>query len=341
METIIVCLAGLVVFTAIVAAVNYFLLKSKEEMLKKPFILSISLLLVLYSGLFVSFQYVWGKRLETQLKEQEAEYTTQMTKLQEEQAQAIEILKKDYTKEIALLEWKNRIFVNNADMKKALEKVREEHELSADEVRSWQALAENNTLDKLMPKSNTNDVLKEYQGRLKNSLASVRSGHTLMNAEIRMLSDNINTIRVIGKEYEKTLGVFRELYDNIIASNASGTVMERPKQKKVLFFPVKQKEYEDLLEQYYQSQGNQTATAEVAVKLKKTIDQAEAEFKAINRKFEANLGFLESNAEGITYNADKLENLIEAAISQANVVNETNKAQSTPPKVINKQTKKQ
>ena len=340
MQNLLIIFLTIIISAGIIVLVNFIIIKRKGEKIKLSFIISLCILLFIYSGLFLFFQHDWKKRNEREVMQLNEVHAEEIRQLKEQQAQEIETLKRTYAKELALVEWKNKVFTSESEMAKALRKAQTDYQLTPEEVRAWRNIAENNTIEKLMPKKDTKDVLKEYQARLKKSLAAIRSGQTLMNSDIRLLADNINTIRLIGKEYEKVLATFRELYGNIVASYESGTIMERPKQKKFLFFPIKQKEYDQLLEQYYQAQGNQKAVAEIAEKLKLTIDKAEQEFKAINRKFEQNLAFLETTSSGISYNAEKLENLIEAAISEADIVSET-QAETTPPiKVTDTQKKK-
>jgi methyl-accepting chemotaxis protein len=326
MQTIHILLVILVVITAAIILGYYFMQRRKGEQVEIPYIIAIGVFMLICAGLFLYFQSVWAKKA----KHDQEVFNTKIQQMENERAKekdayekTIADIKKTYEKELALLEWKNRIFSSNKEMENELVKAKNTYQLDAKEVYMWRGLAENNTVEKLIPKDNTKEVLKEYQTRLKKSLNSVRSGSGLMNADIRMLADNINAIRLIGKEYEKVLGSFRELYDNIIASNNSGVPMQPPKQKKFLFFNVKQKEYEELLKQYYENQGNTKAVGQIAEQLKVTIEAAEEEFQAINRRFEQNLSFLQNTSDGITYNADKLENLIEAALNEANIISET------------------
>lgn len=327
---ILVIAAGLIVF------VNYTVLKRKGESMDRDFLVSLGSLAVVGVILFSFFQITWSNKS----KHDQKVFSEKITLIKNEEARTIDNLKKTYAKEMALVEWKNKMFSSNSEMEKSLTKASKDYQLTPDETRMWRGLAENNTLEKLIPKDNTNQVLKEYQGRLKTSLQSVKSGQTLMNSDIRMLADNINAIRIIGKEYEKTLDVFKDLYNNMLTSSQNGTVMEKPKQKKVLFFSVKQKEYDQLLQQYYESQGNTKAVAEVTEKLKVAIDRAEAQFKTINQKFESNLSFLENNANGVSYNSDKLQKLIEAAITEVNVVSQTDTQNLSPIPVKNTTQKK-
>jgi hypothetical protein len=307
-------LAAAILTGIILGAVNYFLAKkSGENIVSKRYIISFAIILLLYSGLFVYIQMSCDRKVTS--------YQQKMVRLKEEQKRRIKEIEAAYAKELALVEWKNKVFTSESEMKKSLAQAQTDYNLSAQEVSMWKGIAENNTLEKLIPKRNSKDVLNEYQNRLKNSLAHVRSGQTLMTSDIRMLADNINTIRLIGKEYEKVLGSFKDLYEQINSSSQSEMVM--PKQKKFLFFPVKTKEYNKLLSEYYESKGNSKAMAEFSVKLKETIDKAEAEFAAINKRFNDNLSFLENTSNSISYNSDKLENLIMAAIDEANIINET------------------
>lgn len=307
-------LAAAILTGIILGVVNYYLAKKNgENIVSKRYIISFAIMLLLYSGLFVYIQMNCDRKVTT--------YKQKMVQLKEEQKRRIKEIEAAYAKELALMEWKNKVFTSDTEMQKSLTQAQTDYNLSPQEVSMWKGIAENNTLERLIPKRNSKDVLNEYQGRLKNSLANVRSGHTLMTSDIRMLADNINTIRLIGKEYEKVLGSFKELYEQINSGSQNEMVM--PKQKKFLFFPVKSKEYNKLLNEYYESKGNSKAMAEVSVKLKATIDKAEAEFAAINKRFDENLSFLENNANSISYNADKLENLIQAAIDEASIINET------------------
>lgn len=307
-------LAAAVLAGIILGVINYFLAKkSGEKMFSLRYILSFAILLLLYSGLFIYIQMACDRKVTS--------YQHKIVRLKEEQKQRIREIEAAYAKELALVEWKNKVFTSDIELQKSLAQARTDYNLSPQEVSMWKGIAENNTLEKLIPKRNTNDVLKEYQNRLKSSLSTVRSGQTLMTSDIRMLADNINTIRVIGKEYEKVLGSFKELYEQINANTSNDAVM--PKQKKFLFFPVKTKEYNKLLSEYYEAKGNSKALGEFSVKLKETIDKAEAEFAAINKRFDENLSFLEHNSNSISYNANKLENLIEAAIAEANIIHET------------------
>lgn len=331
MLTFLISIVILVIAAGLIVYVNYTALKRKGETLDRDFLISLGSLAVVGIVLFSFFQITWTNKS----KHDQQVFSNKIKLIKDEEARTIDNLKKTYAKEMALVEWKNKMFSSNSEMEKSLTKASKDYQLTQDETRMWRGLAENNTLEKLIPKDNTEQVLKEYQGRLKNSLQSVKSGQTLMNSDIRMMADNINAIRIIGKEYEKTLDVFKDLYNNMIASAQNGTVMEKPKQKKILFFSVKQKEYDQLLQQYYESQGNQKAVTEVTEKLKVAIDRAEAQFKAINQKFESNLSFLENNANGVSYNSDKLQKLIEAAISEVNVVSQTNTQNLSPIPVKN------
>jgi hypothetical protein len=298
----------------ILGVVNYFLAKkSGEKIVSWRYIISFAVILILYSGLFIYIQYTCNHKV--------AVYQQKMIGMKEKQKQRIKEIEAGYAKEIALLEWKNKVFTSDAEMNKSLDKAKEDYRLSPQEISMWKGIAENNTIEKLIPKRNTNEVLTEYQNRLKNSLSQVKSGQTLMTSDVRMLADNINTIRLIGKEYEKVLDSFRDLYNNINTGNGSEPVM--PKQKKFLFFPVKTKEYNKLLNEYYEAKGNSKAMAQVAAKLKLTIEKAESEFKVINQKFEENLSFVENTSNSITFNSEKLENLINAAISEADIIHES------------------
>ncbi|HEX3046763.1 MAG TPA: hypothetical protein VHY08_18560 [Bacillota bacterium] len=326
MQTIHILLLILVVITAVIILAYYLMQRRKGETVEIPYIIAIGVFMLICAGLFLYFQSVWTAKAKHDQEVFNAKIQQMEDKMAKEKAEfekTIETIKKNYEKELALAEWKNRIFSSNSEMEKELVKAKNTYQLDAKEVYMWRNLAENNTIEKLIPKDNTKEVLKEYQTRLKKSLSSVKSGSGLMNADIRMLADNINAIRLIGKEYEKVLGSFKELYDNITASNNSGVPMQPPKQKKFLFFNVKQKEYEELLKQYYENQGNTKAVGQIAEQLKVTIEAAEEEFQAINRRFDQNLSFLENTANGITYDSDKLQNLIEAALNEANIISET------------------
>jgi hypothetical protein len=307
-------LAAAISTGVILGVVNYFLAKkSGEKIVSLRYIVSFAIILLLYSGLFIYIQMSCDRKVTS--------YKEKIVRLKEEQKQRIREIEAAYAKELALMEWKNKVFTSDSEMRKSLSQAQIDYNLSPQEVSMWKGIAENNTLEKLIPKRNSNEVLSEYQGRLRSSLANVRSGQTLMTSDIRMLADNINTIRLIGKEYQKVLGSFKDLYEQINSNSQAELVM--PKQKKFLFFPVKTKEYNKLLGEYYESKGNSKAMAEFSVKLKETIDKAEAEFAAINKRFEENLSFLESTSNSISYNSEKLEKLIEAAIDEANIINET------------------
>ncbi len=314
-------LAAPLVIGLIVYFINFWLAKRQGGTLSRSFWISL-LAMVLIAGGLLYFLHVKNGH----------EHSQNIAALNQKHQEEMERVVKDYQKEMAYLEWRNKVFPTSAQMEKELTENTEKYKLSKAEVANWRDAAHDNTLEKLMPKRDMQDVMKEYQTRLKASLGLVKSGETLLSSDIRVLAENINTIRVIGKEYEKVLFSFRELYNNISAN--PDQQMEAPKQKYFLFFPVKRKEYNALLQEYYQAQGNTEATANVAVKLKVTIEKAEAEFKEINRKFEENLGFLESTSTSITYNSEKLEQLIEAAIKQTEIINETEP--STRVKVNNK-----
>jgi hypothetical protein len=336
MQTIHILLLVLVIVAAVIILAYYLMQRRKGEPIELPYIISVAVFMLICAGLFLYFQNVWTQKA----KHDQEVFNNKVKQMEEERAKeradyenTIETIKKTYEKELALVEWKNRIFTSNREMEKELVQNKDKYQLDDKEVRMWRGLAENNTVEKLIPKDNTKDVLKEYQARLKKSLNTVRSGDTLMNSDIRMLADNINAIRLIGKEYEKVLGSFRDLYETINASAGSGTPPPPPKQEKFLFFTVKQKEYEELLKQYYSNQGNQQAVGQIAAQLKVTIEAAEEEFQAINRRFEQNLAFLQNTSEGITYNADKLQNLIEAAINEASIISETSTQTDKPIKV--------
>ena len=290
--------------------VNFWLAKRKDAVLSHNFWISL-LIMVLATGGLLFFLQV-RNNLNLNLK---------ITQLEDKHQQDIQRMKDEYSKEMAYLEWRNKVFPTSADMEKELAENAVKYNLSKAEVANWREAAHDNTLEKLMPKKDMQDVLQEYQTRLKKSLAQIQSGETLLTSDIRVLAENINTIRVLGQEYEKVLFSFRELYNNIVSN--PGRELELPKQKYFLFFPIKRKEYLAAVQEYYQVKGNEAATADLAAKLKATIEKAEAEFKAINRKFEENLGFLESTATSITYNAEKLEKLIEAAIQEAEIIKET------------------
>lgn len=307
------------VFTGILlGVVNYFLTKKNgQNIASKLNLISLAILLIVYSGLFYYIQSNCDQKLQTYRHQAQQK----IVRMREEQKRQIKEIETNYAKELALAEWKNRVFTSDAEMQKSLAKAQTDYNLNPQEVTMWKGIAENNTIEKLIPKDNTKEVLNEYQSRLKNSLSQVKSGHTLMTSDIRLLADNINAIRLIGKQYEKVLDSFKDLYESINTTNSNELVM--PKPKKFLFFSVKTKEYNQLLNEYYEAKGNSKALAEVSVKLKQTIDTAEAQFKTINQKFEDNLSFLENTSNSITYNANKLENLIDATISEANIINES------------------
>lgn len=303
-------LAAPLVFGLIVYFTNFWLAKRKSLTLSRSFWISLLILVLVAGGLLFLLQV-----------RNNINHSLKVTQLNQKHQEELEKVKEDYRKEMAYLEWRNKVFPTSAQMEKELIENTKMYKLSKNEVANWRDAAHDNTLEKLMPKRDMQDVMKEYQTRLKTSLSQIQSGETLLSSDIRVLTENINTIRVLGKEYEKVLFSFRELYNNITTN--PGQEMNLPKQKYFLFFPVKRKEYNALLQEYYESRGNKTATADVAVKLKGTIEKAEAEFKEINRKFEENLGFLDSTSTSITYNSDKLEKLIEAAIQEADVINES------------------
>jgi hypothetical protein len=303
-------LAAPLVIGLIVYFTNFWLAKRKGESLSHSFWISLLVLVLTTTGLIYLLQV-----------RNNIDHSSKIAELNRKHQEEVEKVVKDYQKEMAYLEWRNKVFPTSAQMEKELTEITEKYKLSKAEVANWRDAAHDNTLEKLMPKRDMQDVMKEYQTRLRASLAQVKSGETLLSSDIRVLAENINTIRVIGKEYEKVLYSFRELYNNITSNPTKQ--MEAPKQKYFLFFPIKRKEYNALLQEYYQAQGNNEATANVAAKLKVTIEKAEAEFKEINRKFEQNLGFLESTSTSITYNSEKLEQLIEAAIQQTEIIRES------------------
>ncbi len=303
-------LAAPLVIGLIVYFINFWLAKRKGATLTHSFWISLLVLVLAAGGLLYLLQV--RNNLDHSLK---------VVQLNQKHQAELEKVKEEYRKEMAYLEWRNKVFPTSAQMEKELAENAKTYKLSKVEVANWRDAAHDNTLEKLMPKRDMQDVMKEYQTRLKASLSQIQSGETLLSSDIRVLTENINTIRLLGKEYEKVLFSFRELYNNITAN--PGQEMELPKQKYFLFFPIKRKEYNALVQEYYEKRGNNAATADVAVKLKGTIEKAEVEFKEINRKFEENLGFLDSTSTSITYNSDKLQKLIEAAIQQADVINES------------------
>lgn len=303
-------LAASLVIGLVVYFINFWLSKRKGVTLSHSFWISLLVLVLAAGGLLYLLQV-----------RNNIDHSLKIARLNKEHQAELNRVKDEYRKEMAYLEWRNKVFPTSAQMEKELTENTKKYKLSKVEVANWRDAAHDNTLEKLIPKRDMQDVMKEYQTRLKTSLTQIQSGETLLSSDIRVLAENINTIRVIGKEYEKVLFSFRELYNNITAN--PGKEMELPKQKHFLFFPVKRKEYNALVQEYYENRGNKTATADVAAKLKVTIEKAEAEFKAINRKFEENLGFLDSTSTSITYNSEKLQNLIEAAIKEADVINES------------------
>jgi hypothetical protein len=311
-----------IVTGGILYGVNQWLAKKNNEVIANRYLVSILVLFIIYLGLFSTLFFIYNSKMDKATAKINRMKETQQ-QLKEAQKAEVARIKSFYAKEMAFADWKNKVFTSTKEMQQSLVQAKADYKLSDDEVHSWKGIAENNTLEKLVPKRSSREVLTEYQGRLKNSLNDVKSGHSLMTSDIRMLSDNINAIRFVGKEYEKVLGNFRDLYDNIMASNNNGAPMVMPKQQKFLFFPVKQKEYNQLVQQYYESKGNSKASVEIAVKLKEAIDKAEEEFKQINKKFDDNLAFLESTSDSVTYDSDKLQKLLEAAISEANIINES------------------
>jgi hypothetical protein len=303
-------LAAPLVIGLIVYFTNFWIAKRKGATLAHSFWISLLVIVLTSTGLLYFLQVRNNSARSLEIAE--------LNKIHQEELQRV---KEEYRKEMVYLEWRNKVFPTNAAMEKELAEYTKEFKLTKAEVANWRDAAHDNTLEKLIPKRDMQDVMKEYQTRLKNSLAQIESGETLLSSDIRVLAENINTIRVIGKEYEKVLFSFRELYNNITAN--PGKQMELPKQKYFLFFPVKRKEYNALLQEYYQAQGNNEATANVAAKLKVTIEKAEAEFKEINRRFEENLGFLESTSTSVTYNSEKLQQLIKAAIQETDIITES------------------
>lgn len=303
-------IAAPVVIGLIVYFTNFWIAKRKGATLSNSFWISLLILVVAAAGLLYFLQV-----------RNDRDHSLKVAALNKKHQEELMRVKEEYRKEMAYLEWRNKVFPTSADMERELVQNTKEFKLTKVEVANWRDAAHDNTLEKLIPKRDMQDVMKEYQTRLKSSLNQIQSGETLLSSDIRVLTENINTIRVLGKEYEKVLFSFRELYNNITAN--PGKEMDLPKQKYFLFFPVKRKEYNALLQEYYENRGNKSATADVAVKLKSTIEKAEAEFKEINRKFEENLGFLDSTSTSITYNSEKLQKLIEAAIQEADVINES------------------
>ena len=303
-------LAAPVVVGLILYFINYWLARRQGGTLSHGFWISILVMVLTAGGLLYLLQ-----------SQNDFAHSKNIAELNEKHQEELHKIEKDYTKEMAYLQWRNRVFPTSAQMEKELADLTVKYSLSKVEVASWRDAAHDNTLEKLMPKKDMQDVLKEYQTHLKSSLALVKSGETLLSSDIRVLAENINTIRIIGKEYEKVLFSFRELYNNIIAN--PDKQLEPPKQKYFLFFPIKRKEYNALVKEYYQAQGNNEAKANVAAKLRVTIEKAEAEIKEINRKFERNLGFLESTSTSITYNSEKLAQLIEAAIQETEIISES------------------
>ena len=316
MFAIFLIILGIAVVTgAILYGVNFWLAKKSGEVIAKRYILSISVLILIYLCLFTTMFLVGNNKITATKNAAKAK----IAEMKSAQQAEITRIRAFYAKEMALAEWKNKVFSTNKEMQKALEKAKVQYKLTDQEVYTWKGLAENNTLEKLIPKDNSKEILNEFQGRLRNSLGDIKSGHTLMTSDIRMLTDNINAIRFVGKEYEKVLDSFKDLYDTINNNNA-GADMPMPKQKKFLGFGVKTKEYNQLVQQYYEAKGNSKATAEIATRLKETIDKAEEQYKQINQKFESNMSFLQSNADSVSYNSDKLQKLIEAAMSTVNVI---------------------
>ncbi len=318
MLSVFLVILGIAVVTGgILYGVNFWLAKKNGEVIAKRYILSISTLVLIYLVLFTVMFLVSNNKITAANNAAKVK----IAEMKSVQQAEINRIRSFYAKEMALADWKNKVFGTTREMQKALEKAKGDYKLSDQEVRTWKGLAENNTLEKLIPKDNSKEILNEFQGRLRSSLGDIKSGHTLMTSDIRMLTDNINAIRFVGKEYEKVLDSFKDLYETINSNSAGGDV-PLPKQKKFLGFAVKTKEYNQLVQQYYESKGNTKATAEIAVKLKETIDKAEEQYKQINQKFESNLSFIQSNADSVSYNSEKLQKLIEAAMSTVNVIKE-------------------
>lgn len=288
---------------------------------------SLVALLVVYSLLLIGFQLYANWRVE----QAKTAFNGELRRVKAEQRERTRKLRESYMKEMAFMAWKNKVFTSNADVEQELAKVKAELKLPDNEVKMWRGVAENNTLEKLVPKKNSQDVLKEYQSRLKQNLSQIRSGQELLTSDVRLLSENINAIRVIGKAYEKVLQTFRDLHDSISANPDAAP--PEPKQQYFLFFPVKRKEYEQLLRDYSEAKGNQQARLEFSAKLKVAIEKAENEMKEINRQFEANLSFIETGANTINFNNEKLQNLIEAGIREAEIIKEAESATQTPLKV--------
>lgn len=255
-----------------------------------------------------------------QLAIEQSDFAKQLRTLERKQRDEVKRIVETYTKEMAFQDWRNQIFTSANDLERTLAAAKTKYKLTADDERMWRAAAENNTLEKLVPKRSSDDVLKEYQSRLKKSLGQIRSGQTLMASDVRILSENINAIRLIGKEYEKVLDTFRDLYNTLTTPGAEPV---EPKQEYFLFFPVKKKEYQQLLNEFHEAKGNQKALSEVAVRLKAAIEKAETEMNAINQKFEANLAFIETDSNTISFNNTKLEKLIEATLKEAEIIKQS------------------
>lgn len=341
---IIVAILAVVIGGIIVILINSGSENRTRAHLVRRFVISIILLLVFYSALyfFIQSHYdleiqktrkVYSEQINSTKNRQQSAVRTQQSTIQKQQSEInalkqqiesqsgeITSLKENNNKILAFAKWQNTIFNSPTAMKKALAQAKVRFNLSAAEVKKWRAAGENNLYKNFLPKNNTQEVLLDYQTRLKRGLSMIKENHLLLSEDLRDLSECFNVVRLVGKEYQKVLVVFRELYDGMINSSSEEPVL--PKKAYFLFFPVKQKEYNKHLNEFYESKGNQKGLKETAAKLKKAIETVEEEFSALNKKFDENISFLNSKSNSLSYNSGKLQNLIEAALREIELITE-------------------
>lgn len=349
---------AIVIGGVIVFLINSRIESRNRGVITRRYIFSLLMLILLYSGMYIylkhrselevsqSKQFYLNQiksvkneqstianqnaTIEAQQKQIEADNSQidqQKIELDQQRAQLdaqnlkVKMMEENFTKDQAFSKWKDTIFSSSTELNKSLARAKTKYKLTPVEVKKWQETGEKNLSKRLTPNVNSQEVMMDYQSRLRNGLTLIKENHTLLAEDIRGLTESINAVRLVGKEYEKILSVFKELYDNISATGSDEN-LQPPKQSYFLFFPVKQKEYNQLLSEFHESKGNQKASKEFAAKLKKAIETVEEEFKQLNKKFDDNISFLDNKSNSMNYNADKLKNLIETALREIEIISQ-------------------
>ena len=127
-------LAAPLIIGLIVYFINFWLAKRQGGALTHSFWISLLVMVLVAGGLLYFLQV-----------KNDYEHSQNIAELNRKHQEDLEKVVKDYQKEMAFLEWRNKIFTTTAQMKKGLAANAKKYKLSKAKMTNWRDAAHDNT----------------------------------------------------------------------------------------------------------------------------------------------------------------------------------------------------